>query len=205
MTRLTHFFHVYADGNFSTPIREHFGEVKASGLFEELDSVRVGIVGSEANRARVLTLFEELGVPAMVVGTAPTGWEQVTLTKLHTFAKKDDGFIFYAHTKGAWSSDSMAHPWRQSMIRHTVARWRECVDALQVVDTAGPFWLESRAPEHKNHKHFFGGNFWWAQSAYVAKLRPVGVSSRYDAEGWIGLSDPSVKIMREGEPEWKNF
>jgi hypothetical protein len=205
LIRLTHFFHVYADGNFSTPLREHFGELKNSGLLAELDSVRVGIVGAAPNRARVLSLFDELGVPVMVVASATSGWEQVTLKKLHRFCKEDDGFVFYAHTKGSWSSDSMAHPWRVSMIHDTVTRWRECVHALKVVDTAGAFWMSSRLPEHVHHKGFFGGNFWWAQSVYVAGLPPVGVGSRYEAEGWIGLGDPSVKVMREGEPDRGKF
>jgi hypothetical protein len=205
LTRLTHFFHVYADGNFSTPIREHFREVKKSGLLRELDSVRVGMVGGEANRAKVLALFDELKVPVKVVAVASEGWEQVTLKKLHTFAKQDDGFIFYAHTKGAWSPDRMAHPWRVSMIHDTVTRWRECVRALDRVQTAGPFWLKSDDPMHKEHKKFFGGNFWWARSDYVAKLPRVKNENRFQAEGWIGLRSPSVRIMREGWSYWGNF
>jgi hypothetical protein len=205
LTRLTHFFHVYADGNFGTPIREHFTEVKDTGLLYELDSVRVGIVGSAVNRARVLALFDELAIPVMVVATAPQGWEQVTLKKLHTFAKEDDGFIFYAHTKGAWSSDKMAHPWRVSMIHDTVTRWRECAEALDHLDTAGPYWVRSGMPEHAEHESFFAGNFWWARSDYLARLPQVKNEHRYQAEGWIGLGGPSVRIMREGLSTWGNF
>jgi len=205
LTRLTHFFHVYADGNFSTPIREHFMEVKESGLLGVLDSVRVGIVGTSENQARVLELFDELEVPVRVVATASTGWEQVTLKKLYTFCKQDDGFVFYAHTKGAWSPNSMAHPWRVSMIHDTVTRWRECVSALGWVQTAGPFWLRSDDPMHREHKSFFAGNFWWARSEYVARLPQLKNENRFQAEGWIGLGSPSVRIMREGLSYWGNF
>ena len=205
MTRLTHFFHAYADGNFETPIRQHFTEVRDTGLLYALDSVRVGMVGSAVNRDRVLTLFDELAIPVQVVATTPEGWEQVTLRELHTFAKQDGGKIFYAHTKGAWSSDRMANPWRVSMIHDTVTRWRECVKALDFVQTAGPFWQESAMPEHHDHKHFFGGNFWWARSDYVAALPPVENEHRFQAEGWVGLGSPSVRIMREGYSTWGNF
>jgi hypothetical protein len=203
--RLTHFFHVYADGNFSTPIREHFTEARVSGLLRVLDSVRVGMVGSVVNRERVLGLFAELGVPVMVVAEADTGWEQVTLRELHEFAKQDDGKIFYAHTKGAWSNSRLADTWRVSMIHDTVTRWRECVVGLNRVQTAGPFWLKSREPEHVEHESFFAGNFWWARSDYVATLPPVKSDTRYRAEGWVGLNYPSVKIMREGYSFWGNF
>jgi hypothetical protein len=60
-------------------------------------------------------------------------------------------------------------------------------------------------PEHSEHKHFFGGNFWWARTNYLRALPPVEVEHRWQAEGWIGLADPSVKIMREGFPTWGNF
>ena len=205
MTRLTHFFHAYADGNFETPIREHFGEVRESGLLNALDSVRVGIVGSPENRARVLPLFDQLSIPVMVVATAETGWEQVTLTRLHEFAKQDDGNIFYAHTKGAWSADTLAHLWRVSMIHDTVTRWEECVSALGKLDTAGPYWLDSAMPEHVEHGHFFGGNFWWARYDYLAGLPPLNNDHRFQDEVWVGLGSPSVRIMREGFPTWGNF
>jgi hypothetical protein len=205
VTRLTHFFHAYADGNFSTPIREHFTAAREAGLLGALDSVRVGLVGSAENRARVLALLDDLSVPVMVVATAETGWEQVTLRMLHKFAKQDDGKIFYAHTKGASSRDKVAHPWRVSMIHDTVTRWRECVEALDNLDTAGPFWLKSEREEHVDHKHFFAGNFWWARSDYVARLPALKNEHRFQAEGWIGLGVPSVRIMREGLSTWGNF
>jgi hypothetical protein len=202
---LTHFFHVFADGNFSTPIVQHFSEVRRCGLLGVLDSVRVGIVGGFENRVRVLELFAELDVTVTVVAEADEGWEQVTLTELHEFAKQDDGFVLYAHTKGAWSNDRMAHPWRFSMIHDTVTRWRECVKALDFVQTAGAFWQESAMIEHQDHEHFFGGNFWWARSDYVAGLPPLKNEHRFQAEGWVGLGSPSVRIMREGYSTWGNF
>ena len=205
LTRLTHFFHVYADGNFSTPIVEHFTEARISGLLDALDSVRVGIVGTPENRDRVLDLFDELEVPVMVVADSATGWEQVTLAGLHKFCQDDDGFVFYGHTKGSWSSDPIAHPWRVTMIRDTVTAWRDCVDALGLVQAAGSYWLRSDMPEHHDHKFFFAGNYWWARSDYVRTLEPVGVETRFQAEGWIGLGEPSVKKMRAGLSTWGNF
>jgi hypothetical protein len=202
---LTHFFHAYADGNFDTPIREHFSEVIGSGLLEVLDSVRVGIVGTSENRDRVLDLFDELEVPVRVVADSATGWEQVTLNKLRDFCQTDDGAVLYAHTKGAWSQSELARVWRVSMTHDVVTRWNECVHALEKVQAAGPFWLKSWEPEHVDHESFFAGNFWWARSDYVAGLEPVGVEDRFQAEGWIGLGKPSVKIMREGYSYWGNF
>jgi hypothetical protein len=91
------------------------------------------------------------------------------------------------------------------MIRDTVTAWRDCVNALGLVQAAGSYWLRSDMPEHHDHKFFFAGNYWWARSDYVRTLEPVGVETRFQAEGWIGLGEPSVKKMRAGLSTWGNF
>ena len=198
--RLSHFYHVYADGDWEAPASEHLHALTVSGLLDTLDDLFVGIVGAPENRARVRDAF-----PAVVVAEADEGWEQLTLQKLHDYAHNHEAKIFYAHTKGAYQPDELRALWRVSMTHDTVTRWRECVDALDHVGVAGPYWLDSAMPEHSEHKHFFGGNFWWARTNYLRALPPVGVQHRWQAEGWIGLAGPSVKIMREGFPTWGNF
>jgi hypothetical protein len=197
---LAHFYHVYADGAWEAPVREHVHALTISGLLDALDVMFVGIVGSENNRARVRD-----AVPAVVVAEADEGWEQVTLQKLHDYAHNHEAKVFYAHTKGAHQPGRFRDEWRAAMTYDTVTRWRECVDALDHLGVAGPYWIKSQEPEHKNHGSFFGGNFWWARTNYVRALPPVGVEHRWEAEGWIGLAGPSVKIMREGFPVWGNF
>jgi hypothetical protein len=198
--RLTHFYHVYADGDWLTPATEHIEELFISGLIDNLDDLFLGIVGTSENRAKV-----KAELPGVCVAESATGWEQVTLQKLHEFAQTDDGAIFYAHTKGAWSNSELARQWRVSMTHDTVTRWEECVKALTMVEAAGPYWLKSWEPEHADHDFFFAGNFWWARSDYIRTLSPVSVSNRYQAEGWIGLNKPTVKNMRDGYSYWGNF
>ena len=198
--RLSHFYHVYADGDWEIPATKHFEELALSGLLDELDGIYLGVVGSRENRRKVKRALRH-----QVVVEAGEGWEQVTLNKLRDFCQTDDGAVLYAHTKGAWSRDELARQWRVSMTHDVVTRWRECVYALEKVQAAGPFWLRSDMPEHSGHESFFGGNFWWARSEYVAALPSLETDHRHQAEGWIGLGKPSVKIMREGFPTGGNF
>jgi hypothetical protein len=198
--RLTHFFHVYADGDWLTPATEHFEELRVSGLLGELDGIYLGVVGSRENRRKVKRTLRHY-----VTAEADEGWEQVTLQAVREFAQTDDGAVFYAHTKGAWSNSELARQWRVSMTHDTVTRWQECVTALRTVEAAGPYWLKSWEPEHVDHDFFFAGNFWWARSDYIRTLSPVSVSNRYQAEGWIGLNKPTVKNMRDGYSYWGNF
>ena len=202
---LVHFYHIYANGAFEAPVREHVKELKESGLLDALDSVRIGIVGSEENRSLVLEFLNELNIRFRVTATAETGWEQVTLRKVHSFAKTNDAYVFYAHTKGAYSQDRLAREWRVSMTHDTVTRWRECVESLKRVEAAGAYWLKSGHEEHADHNFFFAGNFWWARTDYLRRLPPVKNKTRYQAEGWIGLRSPSVRIMRRGDSYFGNF
>jgi hypothetical protein len=197
---LSHFYHVFADGDWEIPATEHFEELRVSGLLDELDGIYLGVVGSRENRRKVKRTLRH-----HVTVEAGEGWEQVTLNKLHDFCQTDDGVVLYAHTKGAWSRGELAKVWRVSMTHDVVTRWRECVYALEKVQCAGPFWLRSNMPEHSGHESFFAGNFWWARSDYVRTLEPVGLENRFQAEGWVGLGKPSVKIMREGYSYWGNF
>lgn len=198
--RLTHFYHVYADGDWVVPARDHFAALEASNLTDHLDSIRLGIVGQKSNREKVKN-----SLPGVVVAESETGWEQVTLKELYDFCQTDDGAVFYAHTKGAGAVSELSSRWRVSMIHDTVTRWRECVEALETVDAAGSYWLMSGEPEHWDHGFFFAGNFWWAKSLYVRGLDPVRNEHRFQAEGWVGLGNPSVKVMREGLATWGNF
>ena len=199
--RLGHYYHLYADGPWKPIFEEHWEKLRVSGLLFMLEFFRVGLVGSEENRARVresLPMVE-------IVAEASEGWEQVTLEKLLEGSQTFDGFIFYAHTKGASSNSELARQWRVSMTHDTVTRWRTCVEALYQADAVGPYWLKSDEPEHKEHKHFFAGNFWWARAYYLRELPPPRNDHRFQAEGWVGLGDPTVHNMREGYSYWGNF
>ena len=198
--KLAHFYHVYADGDWQLPVSEHLNALTLSGLLEELDDLFLGIVGTPENRELVRQAF-----PAVVVAESDKGWEQVTLQKLHNYSQKHKSKVFYAHTKGAYQSDDLRRLWRAAMTHDTVTRWRECVDALEEVQVAGPYWIRSDLSEHVEHKSFFGGNFWWACTSYLRQLPQLSVEHRWQAEGWIGLAEPSVRIMRKGFPIYGNF
>lgn len=198
--RLVHFYHVYADGGWQDAALHHVEMLHTSGLIRALDEMYIGIVGRPDCRREV-----RHKLPGVVIAEADVGWEQVTLGLLHDYAKSNSADILYAHTKGAWSATEFAAQWRVSMTFDTVNRWQRCVQALSVHDAAGPFWWRSNDPMHAQHKNFFAGNFWWARSEYLGTLPPLRHDHRYQAEGWIGLNEPTVTDMRPGPALPDNF
>jgi hypothetical protein len=193
-----HYYHVWADGEWSNPVAEHEQALADSGLLDALAFVRVGIVGAPGNREAVrsaLTFGE-------VVVEANEGWEQVTLNMLRDWVVEHPvgSRIFYAHTKGAYTNDDWRRQWRRSMTYDTITNWETCVEQLEKVDAVGPFWMEKLRAQQKNKGLFFGGNYWWAKSEYLAGLPSLGMETRFEAEDWIGLNRPKVINLRQGEP-----
>jgi len=193
VTKLVHFYHVFADGAWERPALEHVRRLANSGLLGALDEMYVGVVGSVERRREV-----RHKLPGVFVVEADCGWEQVTIEALRDFVRGGDGAVFYAHTKGAWSQSPLAERWREAMTASTVDDWEKCVRALGRADAAGAFWYQSGEPEHELHGHFFAGNFWWATAEYLRTLDRVRTTSRFDAEGWIGLGHPSVVDIQAG-------
>jgi len=201
--RLGHYYHVYAGGDWREIVADHVDAIVKSGLMDELDFFRVGIVGPESERAEV-----KRALPfAEVVAEASDGWEQHTLDALHRYALAETipSGVLYAHTKGASSGGLLAHAWRVSMTHDVITGWKQAVTRLAVKDAVGAFWMDSDRPEHVGHKYFFGGNFWWATVNYLKRLSPIGWEHRFKAEGWIGLANPDVANLREGVPIFGHF
>lgn len=200
---LGHYYHVYADGYWREAVVDHVDALRTSGLWDELEFFRVGIVGSEDNRRAV----REVLPFAEVVVEADMGWEQHTLARLHDWALSETApyGVLYAHTKAAYSSDLLRHTWRVSMTYDTVTEWKHAVTLLARKDAVGPFYMDSDRPEHVGHKSFFGGNFWWATAHYLRSLPPIKYDHRFQAEGWVGLGDPNVANLRQGPPLFGNF
>ena len=197
---LFHFFHVYADGEWEKPLRQHLTALDVSGLRDNLDGLFFGLVGSRENRALVKKVL-----PGSVVAESDRGWEQVTINALHEFSHTNNGLVLYGHTKGAWSNSRFADRWRETMIHDTVLGWRQVIEHLPPYEVAGAFWLRSQEPEHRHHEFFFAGNFWWADLSYVRRLPPVLNQHRFQAEGWIGLAQPNALSTRGGLAVSSNF
>ena len=172
---LKHYYHMYANGFWETPFKEHLTALINSGLMHNLDFIGVGIVGTEVNRLRVK---EALPPEFFVVAEADSGWEQVT----HTQISKDlqtPSKILYAHTKGAANNRHSQGSWRKEMTDGTVYHWRECVDLLDQYDVVGCRW-------RRDPWRHYSGTFWWAKSSYLSTLAPISYTYRDDAEAWIG-------------------
>lgn len=186
---LSHFYHVYADGDWRKPVEEHMAALEQSGLAVALDLFGVGFVGSDENRVAAYDFIEQR-LPIDVFTVEPHGWEQVTLNLLR---KRAVGKVLYAHTKTAVNYSDMHDQWRRSMTFHNVIRWERCVELLDDYDTVGCHRIEPG--------DFWGGNFWWANVDWLATLPDIPDESRYHAESWVGSGPGKRFDMVPGWPD----
>ena len=197
MTDLSHYYHAYATGAWQDPVAEHMAALEDGGYDGPF---HVGVVGPPERRADLLDELRWLRPPDSVT-EADEGWEQVTLTPLHEYAKTHDGAILYAHTKGAYNPVDVNVAWRRVMTALVVRNWRDCLAKLDNgLDAVGCHWLTPEQYPMLVDSPFFGGTFWMATTAYLRRLPPCRMQTRYDAEMWIGLNDPTVHDLYPGWP-----
>ena len=126
--------------------------------------------------------------------------EFVTLALLQKRAiETPEARFLYIHTKGVTSFFNLAvRDWRRYMTFFVVGQHRRCLDALSRSEACGVDLVKEPA-------FHFSGNFWWARGNYINKLpaisaisdplAPAILSTRHNAEFWIGMGQGSLKSM----------
>jgi hypothetical protein len=193
---LAHFYHVYADGAWQDPLAEHLSALDEHGLAAALDYKAAGVVGSPANCQAAISVLDGWQIAV----TADSGFEEVTLRKLHAFAALD-GKAFYAHTKASVNVERPNILWRRRMTEYAVGMWRDCAAALDAgFDCAGPHWITPERWPTAVTTPLFGGNFWWANLSWLRRLPVPGGGDRFAAERWIGETE--VPVVLDLLPVW---
>lgn len=180
-----HFYHIYADGQWREPVEEHVRALNI-GLYPNLETFAVGIVGSEENRNKVKQFLN--GYKYTLIAEADSGWEQVTQIPMWEYSQSHEGLILYAHTKGAYSPIDVNIRWRRSMTYWNVIRWRDAVEKLKTHGAYGCHWIQPllSMPEHVQGNYMFAGTFFWTHASLMRTWNKPALTHRHEAEGFIG-------------------
>ena len=178
------------------------------GLIEQLDEIRVGIVGPPDQRKVVKEILDNSLVAAKikVVVTRTNAWEQATLTEMYRASQTEDAAYLYAHTKGGSDPSLVKQMWCRSMIFFNIVAWERTLVELEKVDCVGTHWLTTEQfPQIADQNNpdgypYFAGNFWWAKSSHVRELGEPLREHRYQAETWIGKREGMT--VYDPNPGW---
>jgi hypothetical protein len=193
--KIAHFYHVYADGKWKDPLTDHIDALKEYGLYDSLNSFNVGVVGSEENANEVYDYLDSRDIQYTKLDWQTQGWEQVTMRHIPEYAKNNNGFVMYAHTKGAHDPSPINISWRKSMTYYNIVNWKLPLELLAIgYDSVGCHWCNNA---------FWGGTYWWASTNYIRRLSPLLYDDRWDAEHWIGQAEE--KRLYDMNPGWPGF
>lgn len=202
MSDIYHWYHIYADGDYKQPTKEHIWALKNFGLYGNLNTLFVGIVGSEERMNGAQEFLKSLEIDFTICASEQVGWEQVTQTHMWEFAKDHDGYCSYAHTKGASNPEHVTLSWRRGMEWYNYCNWKY---AKRELDTgkrvAGCHWIpldipNSPASSEHHHNHsmgFFGGTYWWTTLKEIRSANKPDLINRHCAEHWIGQVRPYLQ------------
>lgn len=197
-------------------VSEQLYAVETSGLLEAASHFVVGINGGKESSD-----YANLLVPVKahrVLHGLESKSENLTIVEIEKWAKDHPGWnVLYFHTKGATHKDPRqiihSNQWRNCMMRNLVWNWRQCISDLERgFESVGCHWLTNMGSD--NSQNYWGGNFFWAKSSFLATLPSIyerariklsGISSlesRYEAEVWLGNGPrlPRVKDYHRVNP-----
>ena len=208
--KLIHYYHIYCGGGgqWQLIMHQHMMALCNYGLIEQLDEIRVGIVGPPDQRKVVKEILDNSLVAAKikVVVTRTNAWEQATLTEMYKASQTEDAAYLYAHTKGGSDPSLVKQMWCRSMIFFNIVAWERSLAELEKVDAVGCHWLcTEQFPEIRDHNNpdgypYFAGNFWWAKSSHIRELGEPVREHRWQAEHWIGKREGMT--VYDPNPGW---
>jgi hypothetical protein len=193
------YLHLCAIGPWKKITENQLTKIKSSGLYDYIDEMRVCLYGNsfEVQQAKSLLrsyLNHKLNIRFESDDISLR--EKKTLEILSEDSHNEDDFkVFYLHSKGVSPKFDQGHrgnreciaDWVDFMLYFNVMRWNECVDLLDKYDTCG-VELQTDGRSYTKGLHY-SGNFWWANSTHIKKLRKVVEAlhskPRLDVEQWL--------------------
>lgn len=215
MRKIAVFYHLHQVGNWENIFCEQISRLQGSGLLNTTNYFFICVNGD-------LPLPVTLTFNHTIIKNTDFNSEYDTLNLLYNFCKENNNYnILYLNSLGViWSKEELngnkvptpfgeysyetigynKSCWRKYLEYFTIDKWQECVVELNNYDCVGVEYIDGGfiGEEAHNCQHF-SGNFWWANSDYIATLDPQYMIDnkygRFSCELWIGTNKPKCKSL----------
>lgn len=195
------FYHLACMGNWHAVFEEQLRQLHKNG-FSQLN---LTVLGTDND----LTEVNELCIKMKIIpntlyhSSELINFEKPAMLEIEKYAQKNEGFVFYLHSKGVSNPDNKVKTkWRRLMMKALVEDWENCIPQLTEYDAVGVNWREMPPISH------FCGNFWYASTYYLRKLADFECyyenpryhfwdsinDKRLGCEFWIGSSPVRPRI-----------
>lgn len=195
--------HSYLVGDWKEIVSQQLKRLNSSGLYEAADAIHFTVnLANETEEE-----FNKLIVDHPKIQTqfyTENSYEYPGIKKVKELGDNyDDIKILYFHAKGV-SNDYKNYAtkeksnekikniklWKECLEYFVIDKWKECIDKLDVYDTAGVTC----------NNGWYWGNFWWATSKHIKGCDEVGMWGRWDYEDWLNRGRVDSKNY-----EWYKF
>lgn len=194
------FYHLASMRNWQEVFTEQMQQLKQNGF----NTINLTMLGSEEDLKVMDQISEKLNVTVNLLFKNPdlTLYEQPAMLAIEEFARQNEGFVLYLHSKGVSDPDSSTKiNWRHLMMQELVENRVYCLQQLLYHDIIGVDWRDN--PPH------FSGNFWYASTSYLRTLKDfkefyehnsIQFADPFDyhrltCEFWIGSSEEPPRVL----------
>ncbi|HEV8506482.1 MAG TPA: class I SAM-dependent methyltransferase [Chitinophagaceae bacterium] len=157
------FYHLACMGNWVDVFREQMQLLQQNGFFQ----IDMTVLGTENDRNTLKQVCDGYNIRSNIIFYAQemTNFETPALLAIEEYAKQNEGYVLYLHSKGVSSPmDETKIKWRRLMMHELVEKWESCMLQLPHYDVIGVNWREMNPTSH------FCGNFWYASTRYLRRL-----------------------------------
>lgn len=162
------FWHTYLSGEYKLVVQEQMLKLFTSGLYDEVDYIFTGISAKSTDDINwFIELLSSYKKFFTIIHSDSDG-EKPTMRLLANYAKENECYIMYFHTKAVSTVGYNNTLWRWSMDNNLIYKWQDCVNFLNNgIDAVG---CNLRYDTHVGYYPHFSGNCWWSKSEYVKTL-----------------------------------
>ena len=200
------FYHICELGNWKQIVDEQLNLIKSTGLYDKAESINIGFLGDKNN----IIPYLDNKIKLVYHSNNKKEYEMPTINKLNEFCKnaKDEYYVLYLHSKGTSRDNNInVLNWRRMMEYYLIENYKKCISFLKSYDTIGcNICLQSKPYEcpidKEKHSHHYSGNFWWANSKYIKKLKYIKLKKcknyphrEWRNESWILYYYPLMKAL----------
>lgn len=189
------YYHALLWGDqWKTLVQHHMLKLHTSNLLDAMESMTIGVAAFNDDDFRWMRdLWSDFRKVSIIRHdqSVINREERATLLLMKEWcdSHNTDSPILYFHTKGLTRSGYNIDLWRMFMEHHNIDKWRLAASLLSKE------WVTYGVNLRNDTRQLFGddyyhysGNFWWARSSYIKKLKKDFLlgSNRWEGEFWIG-------------------
>lgn len=195
MKQILVFCHNYINYEWYETVENQLNILTKFGIYQNASKIFYGAYAEDKYQLYkfidLVKKYDTYGKIQIVIHPFNDG-EKQTLILLQDVCKNyNDSYVVYYHTKGVSSKNTLPHckknleSWKNLMEHFTLKKWQFAVDSLNNgYDVCGSLFT---TVTHKNlSAKFYLGNFWWAKSNHINKLKDMKQRDhRWGCESWI--------------------